>query len=40
VLYLANPAPSWKGVGQEMDAYEASAWGSWNAMWLIGKALA
>jgi hypothetical protein len=38
VLHLANPAPTWKGVGQEMDAYEASTWGSWNAIWLIGKA--
>jgi len=36
VLYLANPAPSWKGVGQEMDAYEASTWGSWNGMIITG----
>jgi hypothetical protein len=34
VLYLANPAPSWKGVGQEMDANEAASWGSWNSLWL------
>ena len=37
VLYLANPAPNWKGVGQEMDAYEASTWGSWNGMWVTAK---
>jgi hypothetical protein len=37
VLFLANPAPSWKGVGQEMDADEAATWGSWNAMWVTGK---
>jgi len=37
VLYLANPAPSWKGVGQEMDASEAASWGSWNGMWVIAK---
>jgi hypothetical protein len=37
VLYLANPAPSWKGVGQEMDANEAASWGSWNGLWLTGR---
>ena len=26
--------PSWKGVGQEMDANEAASWGSWNGLWL------
>lgn len=37
VIYLANPAPSWKGVGQELDADEAAAWGSWNGMVVVGK---
>jgi hypothetical protein len=37
VLFLANPAPSWKGVGQEMTADEAGAWGSWNGMVIVGK---
>jgi len=37
VLYLANPAPSWKGVGQEMSASEASQWGSWNMLVLTGQ---
>jgi hypothetical protein len=37
VLYLANPAPNWKGVGQELDASEAAAWGSWNGLWVTGK---
>jgi hypothetical protein len=38
VLFLANPAPSWKGVGQELDHNEAASWGSWNGMWITGKA--
>ena len=37
VLYLANPAPNWKGVGQEMDAYEAGTWGTWNGLWIVGR---
>lgn len=37
VVYLANPAPSWKGVGSELDASEASAWGSWNGMIITGR---
>ena len=36
VIYLANPAPSWKGVGQEMTADEAATWGSWNGMVIVG----
>ena len=36
VLHLANPAPSWKGVGQDLDGNEAASWGSWNGMWLTG----
>ena len=37
VLYLANPAPNWKGVGQEMTADEAAAWGSFNGMAVVGR---
>jgi hypothetical protein len=33
-LYLANPAPNWKGVGQYMDFGEWNAWGGWNAVWV------
>jgi hypothetical protein len=36
-LLLANPAPSWKGVGQQLDQYEAASWGSWNGMWVTGR---
>jgi hypothetical protein len=34
---LANPAPSWKGVGQVMDAWEWDNWGKWNAVMVVGK---
>ena len=37
VLYLANPSPNWKGVGQELDSYEAATWGSWNMMAIVGR---
>jgi hypothetical protein len=37
VIYLANPAPNWHGVGQEMDANEAASWGSWNGMAVVGR---
>ena len=37
LLYLANPAPSWKGVGDTLDANEAATWGSWNSMWLVAR---
>lgn len=37
LLYLANPAPNWKGVGQQMDANEAASWGSWNGIWITGR---
>lgn len=37
VILLANPAPSWKGVGQELSASEAGAWGSWNLMSVLGR---
>jgi len=33
---LANPAPSWKGVGQVLDAAEWDAWGGWNAVMIVG----
>ena len=33
-LMLANPAPGWKGVGQEMDRDEWEAFGSWSAAWV------
>lgn len=33
-LLLANPAPSWRGVGQEMDRAEWDTWGGWNAVWV------
>ena len=37
VLHLANPAPSWHGVGQELDQYEAATWGTWNMMAITGR---
>jgi hypothetical protein len=33
---LANPALSWKGVGDELDAAEWNAWGAWNACFIVG----
>jgi hypothetical protein len=35
---LANPALTWKGVGDELDAAEWNAWGSWNAVMVVGEA--
>lgn len=37
VIELANPAPSWQGVGQQLSADEAAAWGSWNGMVIVGR---
>jgi hypothetical protein len=37
VIYLANPSPNWKGVGQELDANEAATWGSFNGMVVVGR---
>jgi hypothetical protein len=37
LLFLANPAPTWRGVGQALDAGEAATWGTWNALWIVGK---
>jgi len=36
VIHLANPAPSWRGVGAQLDATEAATWGTWNGMWILG----
>jgi hypothetical protein len=36
VAYLANPAPTWRGVGQQLDSNEAATWGSWNLMAVTG----
>lgn len=36
-ILLANPAPNWKGVGQSLSAAEASSWGSWNGMVIVGR---
>lgn len=33
---LANPAFTWKGVGDELDAAEWNAWGPWNAVVIVG----
>jgi hypothetical protein len=33
-LLLANPAPNWQGVGQDIDHEEWIAWGGWNAVWV------
>jgi hypothetical protein len=37
-LLLANPAPTWRGVGQIMDSTEWAVWGLWNALYAIGRA--
>ena len=31
---LGNPAPLWKGVGQEMDPGEFDQWGPWSEVWI------
>jgi hypothetical protein len=33
-LALANPAPSWQDVGDDMSPDEFTAWGPWAALWL------
>jgi hypothetical protein len=33
-LLLANPAPSWQGVGDDLDRGEWDAWGDWKAAWV------
>ena len=33
---LANPAPGWKSVGQELTAGEWNTWGSWTAVMVTG----
>ena len=37
LIYLANPAPSYKGIQQELTATEAAEWGSWNGMVITGR---
>lgn len=37
VLLLANPAPSWKGVGQECDQSEFATWGPFNILMAVGR---
>ena len=37
VFNLANPAPSWQGVGDVLDASEWNAWGAWTAVIVIGS---
>lgn len=34
---LANPAYSWKAVGDDLDPNEWNAWGQWNAVMIVGK---
>jgi hypothetical protein len=36
VFQLANPAPTWKGVGDDLDAGEWNAWGAWTAVMVTG----
>jgi hypothetical protein len=36
VLLLANPAPNWRGIAQELTPQEAATWGSWNMMAITG----
>jgi len=33
-LELANPAPTWHGVGDFLDPAEWATWGQWAAIWL------
>jgi hypothetical protein len=37
VFQLANPAPSWRGVGQDLDPTEWALWGGWTAVWVTGE---
>ena len=34
---LANPAPNWKGVGDDLDDSEWDRWGAWNAVMITGE---
>jgi len=36
VLLLANPAPNWRNVGQELTPEEAATWGAWNMLYVSG----
>jgi hypothetical protein len=33
---LANPAYSWKGIADDLDAREWNAWGAWNYVGIVG----
>lgn len=37
VLLLANPAPRYKGVGQELDPAEWATWGAWRILFVVGR---
>jgi len=37
LFLLANPAPTWKGVGDDLDPDEYAAWGAWNAVMIVGR---
>lgn len=34
---LANPAYSWKGIADDLDAGEWNTWGQWNAVMVVGR---
>jgi hypothetical protein len=36
VFQLANPAPNWKGVGDDLDANEWNYWGAWTCVVIVG----
>jgi hypothetical protein len=36
-MLLANPAPSWKGVGQDLDTSEWATWGAWRVLFVVGR---
>lgn len=33
-LLIANPAPTWKDVGSQIDRREWDLWGSWAGIWI------
>jgi hypothetical protein len=33
-LVLGNPAPGWRGIGQELDPNEFDIWGPWSIVWI------
>jgi hypothetical protein len=36
-LTLANPAPTWRWVGQVLDQTEWAVWGVWNVLYVVGR---